>query len=96
MGDLQVERWLHVLDTEDEEIIESEDDEVQPEPDLDALDRESELREYEEERLSESDETSGSDDLPLSQLATERRSLVYKSTNETVWHKDVPPATRTR
>ncbi|CAG4939083.1 unnamed protein product [Parnassius apollo] len=65
MDDSQVERWLHELDTEDEEVIESEDDEIQPEPDLQDLVRESELRENEEERLSESDETSGSDNVPL-------------------------------
>ncbi|CAK1583775.1 unnamed protein product [Parnassius mnemosyne] len=78
MDDSQVERWLHELDTEDVEVIESEDDEVQPQPDLQALVRELELREYEEERLSESDKPSGSDDVPLSQLATRRRGSVGK------------------
>ncbi|KAJ8728816.1 hypothetical protein PYW07_006512 [Mythimna separata] len=93
MDDSQVERWQHELDTEDEEVIESEDDEVEPEPNLQALVRESELQENEEERSSESE--SDSDTIPLSQLASGRRGSVYKSTNGTTWHKDIPPVTRT-
>ncbi|KAH9632821.1 hypothetical protein HF086_016302 [Spodoptera exigua] len=96
MDDSQVETWLHELDTEDEDVIESEDDEVEPEPNLQALVRESELQENEEERSSESDELSDSDNVPLSQLAPGRRGSVYKSTNGTIWHKDIPSVTRTR
>ncbi|CAG4963637.1 unnamed protein product [Parnassius apollo] len=96
MEDSQIQRWLHELETDDDEVIESEDDEVQTEPDLQALVHESELRESEDTRLSASDETSDSDDYPLSQLATRRRGSVYKSTNGTIWQKDVPPATRIR
>lgn len=92
----QVERWLHELDTDDEDVIESEDDEVEPEPNLQALVRDSELQENEVERLSESDELSDSDNVPLSQLASGRRGPVYKSTNGTIWHKDIPSVTRTR
>lgn len=96
MDDSQVERWLHELDTEDEDVIESKDDEVEPEPNLQALVRESELQENEEERLSESDELSDSDNVPLSQIASRRRGPVYISTNGTIWHKDIPSVTRTR
>lgn len=96
MDDSQVDRWLHELDTDGEDVIESEDDEVEPETNLQALVRESELREIEEERLSEFDESSDSDNVPLSQLASGRRGPVYKSTNGTIWHKDIPSVTRTR
>lgn len=96
MNDAQVDRWLLELHTEDEEVVESEDDDVQPEPDLQALVRDSELHENEEERLSESDETSDSDNVPLSQLPTGRLGPIYKSTNGTVWHEDVSTTTRTR
>ncbi|KAH9633009.1 hypothetical protein HF086_000369 [Spodoptera exigua] len=96
MDDSQVETWLHELDTEDEDVIESEDDEVEPEPNLQALVRESELQENEEERSSESNELSDSDNVPLSQLAPGRRGSVYKSTNGTIWHKDIPSVRRTR
>ncbi|CAG4944044.1 unnamed protein product [Parnassius apollo] len=64
--DSQMERWLHKLDTEDKEVFESEDGEVQPETDLQFPVCESELREYEEKRLSESEEISDSHDVPLS------------------------------
>ncbi|KAF9405686.1 hypothetical protein HW555_013690, partial [Spodoptera exigua] len=96
MDDSQLETWLHELDTEDEDVIESEDDEVEPEPNLQTLVRESELQENEEERSSEFDELSDSGNVPLSQLAPGRRGSVYKSTNGTIWHKDIPSVTRTR
>ncbi|CAG4986059.1 unnamed protein product [Parnassius apollo] len=92
---------MHELGTDDEEVIESakslrRSDGAQTELDLQALVHESELRESEDTRLSASDETSDSDDYPLSQLATRKRGPVYKSTNVTIWQKGVPPATRIR
>ncbi|CAG4934600.1 unnamed protein product [Parnassius apollo] len=74
MEDSQIQRWLNELETDDEEVIESENDE-------------SELCESKDTRLSASDEISDSDDYPLSQLVTRRRGPVYKSTNGTIWQK---------
>lgn len=48
MDNSQAERCLQELNIDDEEVIESEDDEVQSKPDLQTLVRESELRVYEE------------------------------------------------
>ncbi|GBO98461.1 hypothetical protein EVAR_88_1 [Eumeta japonica] len=53
MDESQVERWLHELDADDEDVIESEDDEVEPEVDLQALVRESEVQENERNNLAQ-------------------------------------------
>lgn len=91
MDHLQVKRWLRDLDTEDE-VVESEEGEVHAEPDLQVLPREAEvLRRNEEEVLSKSND---SEDVPLLELVTRRSGTVYKSTDGTIWRKNVPPATQ--
>ncbi|KAJ8728783.1 hypothetical protein PYW07_006479 [Mythimna separata] len=69
MDDSQVERWLHEVVTEDEEVIESEDDEVEPEPNLQALVRESELQENEEESSNLVGISRSEEPVPCSTLA---------------------------
>ncbi|GBP75844.1 hypothetical protein EVAR_53917_1 [Eumeta japonica] len=84
---------------DDNEVIESEEDDIEFEPDLQAFIWDVEIEESSDEESNEeksSDEEDPLDDNTLFSELANGRTAVYRSRNDTIWSKEAPPSTRTR